>query len=48
MTEHITSHAIAFSFPITPNFSVVFPLIFILLVGISQIFEIDLTIFFYD
>ena len=27
MTEHITSHAIALSFPTTPNFSVVLPFI---------------------
>ena len=46
MTEVITSQAIAFSFPIKPNFSVVFPLIFIWLDDISQIFEIDWIILF--
>ena len=47
MTEQITSHAIAFSFPITPNFSVVFPLILIWSLEISQRFTIFFTILFF-
>ena len=37
----ITSHAIAFSFPIRPSFSVVFPFIFILSLDTLHNLEID-------